>query len=180
MSRKWSSDIKIPQDSSYIIRCIEESFAPSKSSNNPMITLKFECVSPEEVEVAGEMINIAGVQPSPLYIVTQAMDEDGTLNVEKSANGAKRLEAMYKAFGLPTSPLNPENPTLGFKGKQVYALLYPDTSEKRKSPTAAQLAAGQKQGDVMINPVTKQPLVNHFIKIGEIFGLAPVDANKAF
>jgi hypothetical protein len=145
-----------------------------------MVTLKFELVSPEEVEVAGEMVNIAGVQPQPMYIVTQAMDEDGTVDVEKSANGAKRLTAMYKAFGLPESPINPENPTLGFKGKQVYALLYPDTTERRKSPTAAQLAAGQKQGDIMINPVTKQPLVQHYIKIGEIFGLAPVDTSIPF
>jgi hypothetical protein len=180
MSRKWTPEIKIPQDSSYIIRCIEESFAPSKSSNNPMITLKFELVSPEEVEVAGELVNVAGVQPSPLYIVTQAMDESGNIDVEKSANGAKRLKAMYTAFGLPNDNVNPENPALGFKGKVVYALLYPDTSERRKSPTAAQLAAGQKQGDIMINPVTKQPLVNHYIKIGEIFGLAPTDAAKPY
>jgi hypothetical protein len=62
----------------------------------------------------------------------------------------------------------------------VYALLYPDTQDRRKSPTAEQLAKGQKQGDVMINPITKKPLTQHYPKIGEIFGLAPTDTNKSY
>jgi len=180
MSRKIGTDIAIPQDSSYIIRCIDETFGPSKSSGKPMITLKFEVVSPEEVEVAGEMISIAGAQPTPNYYVTQSIDENGAVDVVKSAEILKRLKAVYKAFGLPDADINPENPALGFKGKTVYALLYPDKQERRKSPTAAQLAAGQKQGDVMINPVTKQPLTSYYIKVGEIFGLATTDGNKPY
>jgi hypothetical protein len=180
MSRKWTTDIKIPQDSSYIIRIIEESFNPSKSSGNPMITLKAEIVSPEEVEVGEEQINIAGVQPSPMYYTTQVMDGEGVVNQEKTDNCAKRLKTLYTAFEMDATNINPENPTLGFKGKVVYALLYPDTTERRKSPTAAQLKAGQKQGDIMLNPKTKQPLVQHYIKVAEIFGLAPTDAAKPY
>ena len=179
MSKKWNSEIAIPTDSSYIIRCIEEVFGQSKSSGKPMITLKFEVVTPEEVDVAGEMITIAGVQTSPQYYVTQSVDENGNIDVEKSAEILKRLEKLYKAFGLPADSINPENPTLGFKGKEVYAVLAADTQERRKSPTAAQLAAGQKQGDVMINPLTKAPLIYNSIKVGEIFGLAPT-AGGAF
>lgn len=180
MSRKWTPEIKIPQDSNYIIRITDESFGPSKGSGNPMITLKAEVVSPEEVEVAGEMINIAGAPITPLYYVTQPADADGNVDAEKAANSAKRLKELYSLFELPNDNINPENPTLAFKGKVVYALLYPDCQERRKSPTAAQLAQGIKQGDVMINPKTKKPLVNNFIKVGEIFGLAELPKSQAF
>ena len=178
MARKIGFDIPLPTDSSYIIRCIDEAFGPSKSSGKPMITLKFEIVSPEEVEVAGEQVNIAGTQTQPCYYVTQSTDEDGVVDAEKSANILKRLQGLYKAFGLASDTINPENPTLGFKGKVVYALLSADKQERRKSPTAEQLKSGVKQGDIMVNPVTKQTLTNYYIKVGDIFGLAPTDGNK--
>lgn len=174
MSKKWTPEIKIPQDSNYIIRITEESFGPAKSSGNPMITLKAEVVSPEEVEVAGEMYSIAGAQTSPLYFTTQSTNQDGVVDPEKTENNVKRLKSLYKACGMDDSSINPENPALGFVGKTLYCILYPDTQDRRKSPTKAQLDAGQKQGDIMINPVTKQPLTSNYIKVGEIFGLAEV------
>lgn len=164
-------DIPWSNDSNYIVRCIEESFAPSRGGN-PMITLKFEVVAPEEMEVAGDKFNIVGV-PIQYWNITQVMDGE-SVDVEKTQNAAKHTKKLYEAFGMDSSNINPENPVLGFKGKCVYALLENDPKEKRKSPTAEQLAKGQKQGDVMIHPGTKKPLVTNYPKISKIFCVAEV------
>jgi hypothetical protein len=170
MSQKWTSQIPWSVDSNYVLRCIEAAFGPS-SAGNPMITFKYEVVSPEEVDIGGTMVNIAGTSIKT-WQVCQTL-EDGVVNTEKSEKNLESLKKLYAAYGLPVDNINPENPdTSGFVGKCVFAYLYNDTQDKRKSPTAAQLAAGQKQGDVLINPVTKQPMKNNYPKVGEIFGLA--------
>ena len=169
-------DIPWANDSSYIVRCIEESFAPSRGGN-PMITLKFEVVAPEEMEVDGVKYNIAGT-PISYWNITQNMNGE-EVDTEKTEKSAKRTTQLYNAFGLDSSNINPENPALGFKGKTVYALIVNDAKEKRKSPTSEQLAKGQKVGDIMINPVTKKPLLTNYPKITEIFGIAEVTTGAA-
>jgi hypothetical protein len=175
--KKWDMSVAWQPASDFIIRCVEELFAPS-NSGNPMITLKFEVASPEEMDVAGEKYNIAGT-PISFWQVVQTMDGD-VVDAEKTAENLKRLKALYAAFELPNDNINPENPAMGFKGKIVYALLENNQQAKRKSPTAEQLKAGQKQGDIMINPLTKQPLVTNYPKITEIFGLAPVASGTPY
>ena len=172
--KTWNSEISFPQDN-YIIRCIDESFGPSKSSQNPMITLGFEFVAPETITVAGEEYGIAGVKIPDYLAVTKVMNEDGSVDSEKSDNCKTRLNKLCIAFGLPAID-NPDNPTLGFKNKLVWALCNCNTVERRKSPTAEQLAKGQKQGDVLKNPITGKPLVLYFPKIVEIFGPAEAPA----
>ncbi len=174
--QKWNMDVEWQNDSSYIVRCIEESFAKS-SGGNPMITLKFEVAAPETMEVKGETYNIAGV-PISYWAVTQVRDGE-EVNTEKSEGCLKRLTALYNAFGLDSSDINVENPALGFKGKTVYALITNDQKEKRKSPTAEQLKKGMRFGDVMVNPITKQPLITNYPKISDIFGLAEVTSGTA-
>lgn len=171
MSTKYNGTVVFPTDSQYIIRCIEEVFGQS-AAGNPMITFTYEVVSPEEVEVAGEMFNIAGTKVKT-WQVTQTMN-NGVKDGEKSAKNLEALTKLYTAFGLPTDSINPENPTLGFKGKSVYAQLTNDQQEQRKSPTSEQLKAGQKQGDIMIHPITKALLMRNSPKIREVYGLAPV------
>lgn len=166
-----------PRDN-YILRVIGDGFAPSKSSNNPMITLEFEVVSPEELEIAGEHYVVAGTKLKNYY-PTIVMEGDNQ-NEEKTANAQARVKKLYELFGLPNDSINFENPSLEFRGKLVYALLYDDPSEQRKSPTKEQLAKGQRQGEVLRNPITKQPLISHYPKVGEIFGLAQIEAGKAF
>lgn len=178
MAQKYNSTVVFPKDSSYIIRCVECTFAPS-NAGNPMLTFKYEIVSPDMVEVAGEEFIIAGTQLMN-WQVCQTMDGD-TIDVVKSTKNADDLKKLVSAFGGDPTTVDPQNPdTSLFKGKVVYALLYNDEQDQRKSPTAAQLKAGQKQGDVLIHPITKQPLKRNYPKIGEIFGLAPLDSNKPY
>lgn len=178
MSQKWTSKIQWPRDN-YILRCTEEIFGASKESQNPMLTLKFEVDSPEEVNVAGELYNVAGARTTGYY-VTQVMNEDGTLDEEKTANAQKRVRDLYEKFGLPSDNINFENPELGFKGKLQWALLYADEQQQRKSPTKEQLAKGVKQGDVIKHPITGVPLIAYYPKIDQFFGLATQAANKPF
>ena len=172
MATKLTKNVQFPLDN-YIIRCTDEEFGPSKSSGKPMITLKFEVVSPENVNIAGEEYTVAGVQTLPMYLVTKSIDADGNVDMEKTANIKKRLDAICKAFELPEIT-DPENPTLGFKGKVVWALVRSESQERRKAPSAEQLAKGIRVGDVLCNPVTGQPLVNYSPKVDEIYGLAPL------
>lgn len=179
MSQKWSNKTMLPRDN-YILRVVEESFGPSKGSGNPMITLEFEVVSPEEVEVGGDMFNVAGVKTVGYYTTQVFADAEGNLEKDKTENAQKRVRTLYERFGLPSDNINFENPVLEFKGKTVHALLYSDVTEQRKAPTKEQLAKGQRQGDVIKNPITGKPLVSYYPKIDEIFGLAQTDPNKPF
>jgi hypothetical protein len=175
---KWNSNIPWQKDSSYILRCLEANFGPSKKEN-PMITFKYEVVSPETFEVAGVAYEIAGV-PMKTYQVCQTL-EGGVVDVEKTTKNKEALVKLYNAFGLDSTNINPENPdTTGFVGKCVYAMVYNDQQDQRKTPTKAQLDKGIRQGDILLNPITKQPLKSNYPKIGEVFGLAPTDNNKPY
>lgn len=190
---KWNSSIPWNKDSSYIIRCLEATFGASKAGN-PMITFKYEVAAPESMEVGSETYSIAGTGITTWQVCQTLEGEEGSkvINVEKTKQNADALVKLFGAFSLITpaevaaytstgtlpSAINPENvDTKGFIGKCVYALLYNDQQEQRKSPTAAQLAAGQRVGDVMVHPVTKVPLKTNFPKIGDIYGLAPTSGN---
>lgn len=170
MAEKWNSKVQFPTDN-FKIRCIDESFGPSNSSSKPMITLEFEVVSPELVTVAGQEYGVGGVKIKH-YAVTKSVDEAGVEDASKSETIKKRLDELTMKFGLPAIT-DVENPELGFKGKVVWALLKSEIAEKRKAPTAEQLAKGIKQGEIITNPIDGKPLINYWPRIDEIFGLAP-------
>lgn len=178
MPIKWNNKVQFLKDN-YVIRCTDESFGPSKSSGKPMISLSFEIVSPETMVTDGQEYTIAGTELKT-YHVTQSVDEQGNVDVEKTQNIAARLKKLYEAFGLDSSNINPENPALGFKGKSVHALLYGDVQEQRKAPTAEQIQKGQKQGEVLKNPITGKALVTYYPKVDDIFGLATAEAGKPY
>lgn len=178
--QKWNRSIQWPLDN-YVLRCVEEKFGPSNNSGNPMITLDFE-VATEDIEVAGEKYTIAGTKIRGWY-VTQVLDD-----AEKTANCQKRVfsstdpnnPSLYELFGLDGKSVNPENPVLGFKGKLVHVRLRNKEDTRRKSPTAAQLAKGEKEGDVIVNPVTGQPEITNYPEIEKIYGLAKEAANAPY
>lgn len=179
--QKYTSKVKFPKGADYIIGCTDEGFAPSKSSNNPMITLEFEVRAPESKMIDGEEYNMAGTRVAPVYFVTVPMDAAGVVDKDKQKATVARLEKVCRAFGLPfdSATFNPENPTLGFKGKNVYAALYCESSEQRDDPTPEQLAR-KELGTIQKNPITGEPRVRHNAKIDEIFGLAQTDATKPY
>lgn len=171
-----------PQDN-FIIRCIEESFGPSKSSGNPMITLGYEVVAPESINIAGIDYSVAGLKITPGYYTTATLDDvDKTKQNEervfKSVNPER--PSLYELFEIDASGIDKNNPTLSFKGKLVHARLKSEVKEKTKSPTAEQLKAGKKVGDVIKNPMTGKPEITFYPKIDKIYGIAEADPNKPF
>lgn len=168
MATRYNRNMNLPQDN-YVMRVIEESFGPSKGSGNPMITLKMEIQHPDEMEIDGELVTVAGVIIER-YLTTQ-VKEGGVINVEKTENCAKRLEDEYKLFGLDFSDFNPENPVLKFKGRLVHVRLYAKEQESRKAPTPEQKAKNQL-GDLIKNPITNKAVVSYQPQIAEVYGLA--------
>lgn len=171
--KNWNSSIPFPLDN-YIVRILPDAtFGPS-SKGKPMITLNYEVVSPESVKIAGEDYNVAGVKTRPTYNVTKSVDEDGNVDVEKTDKIKQMLDDMCTKMGVPLIT-DPENPDINaFKGKYVWALVGNESVERRKAPTAEQLARGERQGDIIKNPVTGEPLVNNYPKIQQFFGV-PTD-----
>lgn len=172
MSKKWNMDIAWEKKSDYILRCIEESFGPS-NGGSPMVTLKWEVAAPEEVEQSnGDTMVVAGI-PLTSYHVLRAMRDSKTRSQEEQTVVFQdTFKKLLTAFELPTDNINWENPTLGFKGKTVYALLENEAKPQRSSPTKADLEKGIKEGPVLLNPKTKAPLVKNYPKIVEIYGIA--------
>lgn len=172
--KQWNSQVQFNTDN-YMVRCIDAVFGQSKSSGKPMITLSFEVVAPDAMNVAGDDYNVAGVKTRPMYYVTKSVDANGDVDVEKTESIKERLDNLTVAFGLPaiTDPENPD--TEQFKNKVLWALIGSEVSERRKAPTAEQLARGEKVGDVIKNPITGLPLVNYFPKVQQLFGLVPAE-----
>jgi hypothetical protein len=178
MSKKYTSQHQFPQDN-YLVRCTSAGFGPSKTSGKPMITLEFEILSPEVVEIGGEQFTVAGIQTRPSYHVTQSIDGEGNLDAEKTETIKENLDKLCEAFQLPLID-NPENPVVDtFVGKVVWALVNSEKFEKRKSPTADQLKRGEKQGDILKNPITGEPLVSYYPKIERFFGVPAADVVSA-
>jgi len=184
MATKYNNRVKFPREN-FVLRVIEEVFGMSKGKENPMITLKFEVDRPEEVNIGGEDYTVAGTQITNYY-TTIVLNGEGDL-ADKTRKAQENVVKLYEAFGLvpknstvENSGINFENPKLGFKGKLVWALCYPDEQPQRKSPTKEQLAKGIKQGDIIMDPILKIPVVSYYPKIDRIYGLADNNVNKPF
>lgn len=181
---KWSSRVQWPRDN-FVCRVTDEKFAPSKGSGNPMITLTVETVgllkndntTTDEIDVGGEPFMIAGVRVTQYY-PTIVLSSDG-VDAEKTKKAQERVKELYSKFGLG-GDINFENPVLGFKGKLFMALLFGDPQPQRRSPTKEQLEKGIREGEVILDPVTREPVINFYPKIDRIYGLYAGEASKPF
>lgn len=187
MSKKWTNNVMFPTNSDYICRVTEATFGESKSSGNPMITVKTEIYSPETVEVTGEQYNIAGTQPQPMYFPVN-VSEGGELNEEKTANSLNRVKDFLTKLNIDIADFNPENPAIDkLKGKMFHCVVSGESDERRASPTTEELVEAKSKnihpsqaGKVMKNPMNGQPLVSWKPIIKEVFGEAQAAANKPY
>ena len=187
MTTKWNAKIQFPTTSDTVNRCIGATFGPSKSSQNPMISLEFEVVSPEVVEVGYLQVNIQGVKCINYY-TTKVFEKDtegnSVVNEDKTAACLERVHELYANFGIDTTGVNWDNPPVdGFRGKCVMTQMSPDVDVMRKNPTSQQIRDAKKkgiraEGDIMKNPVTGKDLIQYWPKIREIFGLAQTEHIK--
>ena len=167
--------MQFPAGEYFQVRFTDVDFTDSKSSGNPMIVVSSEVVSPTEVEIGGEMVNIAGVEPKPMYFTTLTLHANGEVNVDKSAANKERLSKLYNDLGLDFSKFDPQNPDISvLKGLVVLCAMGADVEEQRRTPTAEQLAKKEK-GTIMTHPVTGAKLVFYSPKVTEVYALAPAE-----
>jgi hypothetical protein len=169
MAKKWSAQLKFPTTSDTICRIVGASFGPSNSSGNPMVTVETEIVTPEEVEIDGEMVTISGVKAKN-YFVTEVKDD-----AEKTTKRRETFQHFWSVILEIKEPINWDNiDTKPMLGKLVMTFMEPEEEERRADPTAAERAKDKNaKGKVLINPKTRRPMVNYWPKIREFFGLAP-------
>jgi len=165
---KYNSNVKLGPDN-FIIRTIGEEFGPSRAGK-PMITLEHEIVSPETVNVNGIDYEVAGLTLKT-YHVTKSVDEQGNVDPGAQQDTVSRLNELTTAYSLPDIS-DVDNPTLGFKGKQLWVLISSQENAKTKSPTSEQLKEGKKIGDPIVNPITGKPEVYYRPQIDKFYGLA--------
>ena len=165
----WNNSTPFPQNS-YTIRCIEETFGPSKSSGNPMITRKWEIVSPETVQIGDRQVSVAG-QEITEYITCKVKNEDGDgWNVAKSDKAFGRLRDDLLLLGADaSSDIDDENPPTIARGLEVIAYVYAKEQARLAAPTPEQLAKGQKQGSPVM--VDGKEVKRYDLAIGEKYKL---------
>lgn len=179
MSTKWNAKIQFPPDSDYIARIAGASFGPSKSSGNPMLTINWEVKTPAEKEVDGEMILLSGVKMDSYYSV-KSFDANGKEDLVKTEKAKENVKELFRLLELNPDEINWDNiDTKPLLGKLCMVLITPDESPMRRNPTASQIEAAKKlgkraEGDLMLNPKTKKPIIQYWPKVREVFGLAPV------
>ena len=173
----WNSKMPFPKDR-YQIACIEESFAPS-SGGSPMVTRKWEIVSPEVVQQGERSLNVGGLQLTQ-YLVTKVKDkETGEWDKEKSDKAFGRFCDELVNLGFDGTEVDDENPPLIAKGKTVDAILYAKEDVARKTPTPEQLKKGQRYGDA-IKDANGNDVKSYQLQIDSILGLATTQVNQAY
>lgn len=177
MAIDYNKKMQFPANDDYVARITEAEFVESKRSGNPMIHYTMEVVSPDTRTIDGKEVNIAGVQIEQYATVTVMDGAD--VDTEGTDNVRERLKELLAKLEIETSNFDYQNPPVEkFKGLVVLCALGADTDSMRKAPTPEQLAKGQKEGDVMMNPITKKAIVFYKPKVIEIFGIAPESVAK--
>ena len=180
---KWNKQIEWIKKSDYIVRCLEETFAPN-NAGNPMFTLKLEVAWPNTVVLPdGEEIIVAGIPLTTWCVVTSLTGTKNASPEEATANCHRRYLELRKTFELPyttESEIDWNNPPGGFKGKLVYALIEDKEDAERGAPSKEDLAKGIKVGPILLNPKTKLPLKVHYPEIKDFYGIAELPSNQAF
>lgn len=170
----WNNKLPLPRDR-YTLRCIEESFGLSKSSDNPMLSRTWEIVAPETVTIGDKQVSVAG-QKVQQYLVTKVKDPDtGGWDAKKSDTKFGQLRDDLQKLGFEGEEIDDENPPLVAESKVVDAILYGKLNQAFKEMTAEQRASGAKVGSP-ITDASGQPIKTYQIQIDSILGLAsPVE-----
>ena len=167
-----------PTDSCFKNRITDATFSPSKSSNNPMVTLKTEIVAPTDYEIGEEKVNLLSI-PCEYYLVTTVLDEKGNVDEAKTAVKRTAFKKFFSDIELNPDTVNWDNIDVSqLKGIILLTAMRGEEKEKRKTPTAAQIAAAKAknqrpEGDIMRNPKTNKPMTIWRPVITDIFGRAP-------
>jgi len=161
MNQQWPKD-------NYIVRIAETKFGASKRTENPMVTLDLEVVSPETFQVGSETVTAAGT-PLKHYLVTGVTGDE-----EKTKAARARAVEFFDKLKIDHSTIDWDNPDLSaLTNVTMWVLLSAKANEKRKDPTPEQKAAGEL-GTVLVDPITGQKQVTYYPQVETVYGPAQV------
>lgn len=189
-AKDWNFKIQFPSNSNFINRIKSVEFGPAKSSGNPMLTVKCEVISPEVVDVAGELVNIAGVETTNYYTTKVVGDDKRSGEVIERLVSTNPEQPGLLTILFPDNPefvseFNPENPDQtvlkAMVGKCIMTSMSPKVEPMTATPTSEQIEDAKAKrirpvGSPMKHPVTGKPLTSYRPQINEVFALAPEGA----
>lgn len=162
-----SQSIGLPKDH-YVCRVIEETFAPSKSSGNNMITLEMEIVFPETVKDATGNTIACGGSKFKTYFQTQNSDK------EKESKAHGRLFELWEKIGQKVDDFDPANPPLFFK----------EAIDKGSPILLDTILYGKKNmsigGDGKPIMIGGKPVETFQTQLEGIYGISTQEINRAF
>ena len=175
MSKKWNASVRIPPTTDVIVRIVGASFGPSNNSGNPMVTVNTEIVTPEEMEIDGEMVTLSGVKARNFFVVKNLKDES------KTTEARKNFEELWSKILEIKDPINWDNiDTKKMLGLCVWVFMESEEEERRSDATAAEKAKNPRaEGKILINKRTGKPMVNYWPTIREFQCLAPNSGKTA-
>lgn len=157
----------------YAIRCINEEFGESKSSGNPMITLEWEIVWPETVDIDGRTVEVGGTDNIMQYFSFNPTDE------KKRNSAVQAYLDICALLNVPQDGLDTDNPTLVLKGIVADATLYAKDKPELDDPTPEERKEGKKAGKPTLDSNGKA-IINFEIKINQILGVSTQEINRAY
>lgn len=172
--RKWNMRVFWPTEY-YQLRVKEVTFSPSKTKGNPQVTLSCEVVAPETVDNGDDLVTVSGT-PIEYYLPTTIFKE-GTEEVDtkKTREVREKYSALLLNWDLPAIEGDDawDNiDTSVFVGVTFFAMLKAKRNEKRKSPTAAQKAAGLP-GDILMDPISGEKSITYYPQVDEVSKRVP-------
>lgn len=168
-----SKKLPLPKNR-YAVQCIEEEYKES-SKGNMMVKRTWEIVSPIEVTIGGEVINVAGVTIEQ-YLTLIVFKEDGTVDEKKVAGMKGRYIQDANLFNETVpNDFDESNPPLYAKGKVMEAILSSQEYPQTQDPTPEELAKGQKYGKPILDQNNKplkgfKPQLNELLYVSDVKG----------
>lgn len=177
---KLTMNDELPPNGRYVMRCIEEVFSISKSSENPMITRTWEVVSPEEIKIGDKLVGLAG-EKFRQYLTTKVIASEK--NTFSLAEVAKKSDAAYKRWmdenakvGLPTEGFDDENPDMQ-ESRSCIGVVADCSLYTKKEPAFNKTETGELKPRLLENG--QQATINRH-QFGFVYGLSSVELNLPF
>lgn len=154
---KLNSKVKLPRDR-YTARIKDVKYGTS-STGNPMITLGWEVIEPEQVVINGQQYAIQGSEFSSYLSLTE--------------KAASMVFDTLEKLELPADEIDEANPNIEqFRGLVADVILNSEESSARKDPTPEQRAARQ-QGDPILDANGKE-IKSYRVRLEQVLGRSTV------
>ncbi len=137
----------MPTTLTYVAQCMDEEFVTSQKGHM-MMKRKWQILQPDKVPIDGAEVDIAGTELMQ-YRLTKFWDKEKQAWDERMTRKVMSyVFDEYETVGESRDDINPEQPELVMKGKVCNIAIENSPFDLAEKPTAEQIAAGQKRGDI--------------------------------